>query len=530
MRTIRFNNNRHISSSPLLRTEGGREASVSDTSGDKIPKGKFSFLLLFFLLFLGSCSSDFLDSKPTDAVDSGLVPVPSNAERIFNGAWYNLFEYGTTYANIGYRALMCLDDMMADDVVSRPMYGFNSSYQFNDVVMPSDGRTTFAWYLMYKTIDNCNTAISIQATGDDDTPEFRHAQGQALAVRAFCYLHLAQHYQFTYLKDKNALCVPLYTEPTNPNTKPKGKATLEEIYTQIINDLNRAKGLLDGYVRPNDKSKYKPNTDVVNGLLARTYLLTGQWDEAAKAALEAAKGYTLMTDAKNYMGFNDISNTEWIWGHPQSVSQSDASYNFYYLDVVEPDSYNSFMADPHFKDTFTEGDIRLELFQWMREGYLGYRKFRIRSDQTGDIVIMRSAEMYLIAAEALARKGQLGEAVKPLNTLRNARGLADYDLTGKNQEQVIDEILMERRRELWGEGFGITDVLRTQRPVVRVALTEDEAAKEYDCWQQNGTYKKYHPEGHWFTSFPDGTKFVPNSIYYLYSIPEKETNANTNLK
>lgn len=88
MRTIRFNNNRHISSSPLLRTEGGREASVSDTSGDKIPKGKFSFLLLFFLLFLGSCSSDFLDNKPTDAVDSGLVPVPSNAERIFNGAWW----------------------------------------------------------------------------------------------------------------------------------------------------------------------------------------------------------------------------------------------------------------------------------------------------------------------------------------------------------------------------------------------------------------------------------------------------------
>lgn len=163
MRTIRFNNNRHISSSPLPRTEGGREVSVSNTSGDKIPKGKFSFLLLFFLLFLGSCSSDFLDNKPTDAVDSGLVPVPSNAERIFNGAWYNLFEYGTTYANIGYRALMCLDDMMADDVVSRPMYGFNSSYQFNDVVMPSDGRTTFAWYLMYKTIDNCNTAISIQA-------------------------------------------------------------------------------------------------------------------------------------------------------------------------------------------------------------------------------------------------------------------------------------------------------------------------------------------------------------------------------
>ena len=136
-------------------------------------------------------------------------------------------------------------------------------------------------------------------------------------------------------------------------------------------------------------------------------------------------------------------------GHPQSVSQSDASYNFYYIDVVTPDAYNSFMADPHFKDIFETGDIRLELFQWMREGYLGYRKFRIRADQTGDIVVMRSAEMYLIAAEALAREGRLEEAVKPLNTLRNARGLADYDLAGKTQERLVDDILLERRRELW---------------------------------------------------------------------------------
>lgn len=95
---------------------------------------------------------------------------------------------------------MLQDDMMADDVVSRPMYGFNSSYQFNDVVMPANNRTAFAWYLMYKTIDNCNTAISITATGDDNTADFRYSQGQAYALRAFCYLHLAQHYQFTYLK------------------------------------------------------------------------------------------------------------------------------------------------------------------------------------------------------------------------------------------------------------------------------------------------------------------------------------------
>ena len=143
---------------------------------------------------------------------------------------------------------------------------------------------------------------------------------------------------------------------------------------------------------------------------------------------------------------------------------------------------------------------------------------------------MRSAEMYLIAAEALAREGRLEEAVKPLNTLRNARGLADYDLAGKTQERLVDDILLERRRELWGEGFGITDILRTQRSVERMPLTKEEAEKTYD-WLAAWRYliREYQPEVIGFTSFPDGTKFVPNSVYYLYAIPEKETNANPNL-
>ena len=84
---------------------------------------------------------------------------------------------------------------------------------------------------------------------------------------------------------------------------------------------------------------------------------------------------------------------------------------------------------------------------------------------------MRSAEMYLIEAEAKVRDGvALDQAVAPLNTLRTARGVGNYDVTGKTKEQVIDEILMERRRELRGEGFGITDVLRNQKAVERMAL------------------------------------------------------------
>lgn len=478
-----------------------------------------------FLLLLAGCSGDFLDKEPTDSVSSDEVGVPGNAERLFNGAWYNLFEYGTTYANIGYRALQCQDDMMADDVVSRPAYGFNSSYQFNDIAIPNNSRTSFAWYLIYKTIDNCNTAIAI----DGDSEEFFQAKGQALALRAFCYLHLAQHYQFTYLKDPTAPCVPIYTEPTTSETVPKAKSTVAQVYQRVFDDLNLAQSYLKNYTRKGDGQKFKPNTNVVNGLLARAYLLTGQWEEAAKAAVAARQGYSLMTTTAEYEGFNNVSNKEWIWGHPQTLAQSDASYNFYYLDATYVGAYSSFMADPHFRDTFSEGDIRLGLFQWMREGYLGYKKFHMRADDTADIVLMRASEMLLIEAEALAREGFPEKAVIPLNELRHARGLGDYDLTGKSQDDVVNEILMERRRELWGEGFSITDILRTQQSVKRVALSVEEQAQQVDAWQEGGGFAKRTPLGHWFLTFSGGDAFVPNSINYLYAIPKAEIDANPNL-
>lgn len=477
------------------------------------------------LLLATSCSSSFLDTDPTDAVSSEKVPVPENAEALVNGAWYNLFDYSSTYANIGYRALQCLDDMMASDVVSRPKYGFNSSYQFDDIAISSNSRTEFAWYLMYKTIDNCNTALSIKG----DSEELRKAQGQALALRAFCYLHLVQHYQFTYLKDKDAPCVPIYTEPSNNTTVPKGKSTVAQVYQRIFEDLALAQDYLKNYVRSGDNQKFKPDLAVVNGLLARAYLLTGQWEEAAKAATAARQGYSLMTTTAEYEGFNNISNQEWIWGHPQLVSQSDASYNFYYLDATYVGAYSSFMADPHFKDKFSEGDIRLPLFQWMREGYMGYKKFHMRADDTADIVLMRASEMLLIEAEALAREGFPEKAVIPLNELRHARGLGDYDLTGKSQEDVINEILMERRRELWGEGFAIGDILRTQGSVEREALSTEVQEQEVDAWQEGGGFAKRNPLGHWFLVFPDGKPFTPNSINYLYAIPKDETDANPNI-
>lgn len=220
-------------------------------------------------------------------------------------------------------------------------------------------------------------------------------------------------------------------------------------------------------------------------------------------------------------GFNDRSNSEWIWGHGQTTDQSVASYSFHFKDVSSESSYYySFMADPHFRSFFDGNDIRSELFEWDVTRYLGglmYKKFKFRPDNTGDIVLMRKAELVLIEAEAFAEQGEPGQAIAKLNELRQQRGADTPDLSGLSKEELVEEILIERRKELWGEGFGLSDLKRRQKPVERTAATGLVPDTNIEI------------KGHTVLRFPNNTDFTANSPYYLFAIPELETINNPNL-
>jgi hypothetical protein len=81
---------------------------------------------------------------------------------------------------------------------------------------------------------------------------------------------------------------------------------------------------------------------------------------------------------------------------------------------------------------------------------------------TDPIPIIRNAELILIRAEARARTGNLGGAIADLDVIRNAAGLPDY--SGPITEgAVLDEVLNQRRYELYGEGHRWVDVRRFDR-------------------------------------------------------------------
>ena len=169
-------------------------------------------------------------------------------------------------------------------------------------------------------------------------------------------------------------------------------------------------------------------------------------------------------------------------------------------------------------------DVESAAYVWMRNS-----KFRFRDieNQLGDIVLMRVAEIYLINAEAKAHLND-PDAINKLNDLKTARGAKTIH-TNLSQRDLLETIWLERRKELWGEGFSLIDIIRNQQTVVRNAYPE--GTIDYIYTDENGqthTLKK-KTQGHRFFNFPDKSAFCPNSKYYLYRITDSEELANKNL-
>ncbi|GHU78963.1 membrane protein [Bacteroidia bacterium] len=487
--------------------------------------------ILAGVLSLGVFTACDLETSPTTSLDAGAVfSSPENAEKVLNGSWKYLLETFSTYANPGFGTFLRASDAMGSDVVVNTKYGFASSYTFT-AIYNKTATNTLSWTLAYNTINSVNNVI---ASVDEATADKRQVKGQAYALRGFIYLHLASLYSFSIDKDPNAVSVPIYTEPSNATTEGQPAASVKEVYAQAISDLENALALIpEDYSR---NAKFKIDNQVVLGLLSRATLYAREWQKAKTYSDQLlAKNNYLMNEAEYKGGFNDISNKEWLWGHPQTAEQSSASYQFHYLDVTSTSSYYySFNADPYFADLFEDGDYRKDLMYWEFDPgvtpaanaltYFRYAKFKFRQPSVADIVLMRTSEIYLINAEAKARLND-PDAVNKLNDLKRARGAQTVSVSGQD---LLDAIWLERRKELFGEGFSLVDIIRNQQTVVRREYPQTPKL-DLGYKDKDGKPVELIPQGHRIVRFPDNSAFVANSKYYIFRIPDTEERDNANL-
>ena len=226
-----------------------------------------------------------------------------------------------------------------------------------------------------------------------------------------------------------------------------------------------------GYERPN---KNFIDASVANGILARYYLLANKWQEAANAASKARQGYSLMkADATGlYDGFVTVNNPEWMWGFAHSTETQTTYASFFsMISNIAPGyagiGYAPRLIDARLYDQIPNSDLRKAWFngpegaeQATDAASLPYAsvKFGHVDDWTDNYMYMRAAEMVLIEAEAYAHMGDGAKAAQVLKELMDLRQ------PGWNRASVtVDDIHLQRRIELWGEGFAYYDLKRLNK-------------------------------------------------------------------
>ncbi|MEO7049594.1 MAG: RagB/SusD family nutrient uptake outer membrane protein, partial [Ferruginibacter sp.] len=198
------------------------------------------------------------------------------------------------------------------------------------------------------------------------------------------------------------------------------------------------------------------------------------WPKAISNAQAARVGYPLMTGAEYAAGFNSVTNQEWLWGIQFNASQSLSFASFFgYIDPTANNArYKDIYVNTSFVDQFSATDVRNLFVPAPAQNFFWQiwqtAKFVDNASFSGDLVLMRSAETYLIEAEGNAQMGQLEAAKDALYILQLKRDPNAVRSTATNKQALIDEILFERRKELYGEmGVQYFDLKRYQAPLVR---------------------------------------------------------------
>ncbi|MGK9120731.1 RagB/SusD family nutrient uptake outer membrane protein [Olivibacter jilunii] len=427
-------------------------------------------VLACVLLLTTSCEK-FLTEEPTANLPEDLVLNDVTGLNLLLQGTYRMMRDGNNNPPIsspsGIRLLSTVsgfDMMVNQEQVGNNWYFYIYSNQRYDA---TSAVTPVMWASLYKVINNANIILENidQAVGQE--LEKNAIKGQALALRARCYFNLVRMYQHTYVIAKDKPGVPLQL---TSDLEPKARATVQEVYNQIVGDLTSAENLLLNYSRPaNNKNYY--NADVVNFLLAQVYLTMEDWPKAQQYANKVRTTYPLMAIGEYESGFS-TPNREWVLGYEQGPQDywwydSPACW-FDFGQNNAPWQAEQILPSNYFVEVIMKDDPRaLFIENPLYPGKYAATKFRELRDEPpyGHLYDFRAAEMYLVEAEAAARQNDLQTALQVLNTLQQERGAAVTSTS--SQEALIDAILLERRKEMWGEGLEWFDILRLQLPVER---------------------------------------------------------------
>lgn len=476
-------------------------------------------ILLSIILFAGSCENDLelipISSKSVD----GFYKTQSQFDQAIAGCYS-----GLRIANLKGDYSYQLTEARSDNAWQQIDYDDGKTSRFTeDASLPV---LNTAWASLYNTIMRCNYLLVSLPNAEISAESKKTLEGEARFIRALTYFDLVRYFRG----------IPLVDKPLNINEAYSLKrATEEEVYTFIINDLIAAKSLL-----PNVKPKDKPNRATAysaQGFLGKVYVFQSGYPLKKNSWELAKKELKAVVNGVGSAGF--FESYEMIFLHAnenkdQAVfslgckSNASGEGNPYPSrnapNSIKPGNtpltvqfggspFNLFLDDDIINSIFDEeGDARRLYsiqFEWEdKSNNIIHNWPFVKKYQNGpvaavndwdiDWIMLRYTDVYLLYAEACYFTGDKSTPLDILNKLRGRVGLKELSANDISTDvSFTDWLLKERRKEFCFENQRWFDLVRTDRAfdVMKAFL------------------RKYGVEDN-----------IKSKDQYFYPIPQQETN------
>lgn len=391
------------------------------------------------------------------------------------------------------------DKIIFEDVRSDNHYAGGDNpeiFAFDDVdVSTTNNRVFNAWSSIYNAISKANLVLEKAPEIDQEITEEERNQiiGQALFLRAYHYYNLVKQWGG----------VPLILETiksVDPSEVRLPRSSAEEVYAQIISDLNEAKEYLPhSYGNDASINKARATIGAANALLAKVNAQKPNPDypavlEAANAVINSSAGYRLLDDYDKLFDGNNYNNEESIleiqylggdegtWGPQMHLPPSISGDSWRKFVTPSKDLVEAF--DSEGDEIRKNATMVFEEVPWVDE-YWGNAvnsevPFAYKWRNAGgwasadNDYIFRLADIILMKAEALNELGQIEEAAEQVNLIRERVNLPELTAEDKaSYETMKRAILKERRLELAQEAYRWDDLIRSGMAVEIMNAVDD---------------------------------------------------------
>lgn len=482
---------------------------------------------------LSSCVNDWLDVAPSDGTDADAALTSSSDLDAARTGMYKALKGNRSLVDYYGQQFFVYGDVHAgDDYQYNNLGGSNRASFYYDMNYQTASEftssTSSAWKSPYIVIGRANRIIAAAEGGAlSDAAEAKATIDQyaaeAKVLRALAHFDLVRIYGKPYTEDQGAsLGVPLVTEVLESNAKP-ARSTVAEVYTQVVKDLTEAisSNALATETEPGYVSVWG-----AKAILSRVYLNMGDYANALSVAEDIIKnsGAALWTRDQYFKAWDASTPNESEFLFRLNVAGSTDNNDLNGIgNLQQRDGYKEMVATKKFVDMLTSDpkDVRNDMFLPAKAekevAVYGTNKVFLNKlrGQGGNlrnvtiVPIIRLSEVYLTAAECAFRNNDKTKAVEYLNDLVKNRTTTVASLATVDNI-TLDRILIERRKELIGEGQRYFDALRNNETITRYTSEADK-----------GWHKTLSKEAQSF-----------NRDYFkaIAAIPQAEINANPNIK